>query len=204
MWVFLAANTSVAAYSLGTLGASVFGLEFRPAILTIIFFQPPLFNPCGIFRYIRSKARPSPANSFPVLVLPLLSELLFDHPERDRVCWMEYGQLYNWRFDPQSGQRRKSTEDSQRGCDYNLRRPDARPQFHWIQICARVPEILVGPHDYYILHRLGIVCQVFHTRFLGGCSDKRHRRQRFEFRCRDRGGSTGVEFARGRLYCQFS
>ena len=39
MWVFLAANTSVAAYSLGTLGASVFGLEFRPAILTIIFFN---------------------------------------------------------------------------------------------------------------------------------------------------------------------
>ena len=39
MWMWLAANTTTSTFSLGTLGASVFGLEFRPAVLTIIFFN---------------------------------------------------------------------------------------------------------------------------------------------------------------------
>ena len=39
MWMWLAANSTTSTFSLGTLGASVFGLEFRPAVLTIIFFN---------------------------------------------------------------------------------------------------------------------------------------------------------------------
>ena len=39
MWIWLAANTTTLPFSLGTLSASVFGLEFRPAVLTIIFFN---------------------------------------------------------------------------------------------------------------------------------------------------------------------
>ena len=39
MWLWLAANTTIPTFSLGTLGASAFDLEFRPAVLTIIFFN---------------------------------------------------------------------------------------------------------------------------------------------------------------------
>ena len=39
MWMWLAANTTTSTFSLGTLGASVFDLDFRPAVLTIIFFN---------------------------------------------------------------------------------------------------------------------------------------------------------------------
>jgi purine-cytosine permease-like protein len=37
MW--FGANTTIATFALGTLGSSVFGLDFRPATLTIIFFN---------------------------------------------------------------------------------------------------------------------------------------------------------------------
>ncbi|KAF9646563.1 hypothetical protein BDM02DRAFT_3099625 [Thelephora ganbajun] len=39
MWMWLAANTTTATFALGTLGASVFDLGFRPTVLTIIFFN---------------------------------------------------------------------------------------------------------------------------------------------------------------------
>jgi purine-cytosine permease-like protein len=38
-WFWLSANCTVGTVSLGTLGASVYGLTFRPAMLTIIFFN---------------------------------------------------------------------------------------------------------------------------------------------------------------------
>lgn len=39
MWLWLAANCTTSTFSLGTLGSSLFGLSFRPAVLTIVFFN---------------------------------------------------------------------------------------------------------------------------------------------------------------------
>ncbi|KAH8924210.1 hypothetical protein BT69DRAFT_1261642 [Atractiella rhizophila] len=47
MW--FAANCTVSTFSLGTLGASVFGLDLRPAILTILFFNLLSTLPVALF-----------------------------------------------------------------------------------------------------------------------------------------------------------
>jgi purine-cytosine permease-like protein len=39
MWLWLSANCSTSTFALGTLGASLFQLSFRPAVLTIIFLN---------------------------------------------------------------------------------------------------------------------------------------------------------------------
>lgn len=39
MWLWLSANCTTSTFSLGTIGASLFELPFRPAVLTIIFFN---------------------------------------------------------------------------------------------------------------------------------------------------------------------
>jgi purine-cytosine permease-like protein len=39
MWLWIATNCTTSTFSLGTLGASLFQLSFRPAVLTIIFFN---------------------------------------------------------------------------------------------------------------------------------------------------------------------
>jgi purine-cytosine permease-like protein len=39
MWLWLAANCTTSTFALGTLGASIFQLNFRPAVLTIVFFN---------------------------------------------------------------------------------------------------------------------------------------------------------------------
>jgi purine-cytosine permease-like protein len=39
MWLWLSANCSTPTFALGTLGASLFQLTFRPAVLAIIFFN---------------------------------------------------------------------------------------------------------------------------------------------------------------------
>jgi hypothetical protein len=164
--------------------------------------QPPLYDPSRLILHVWPQARSPPTDPFPVLVLSLLPKLLPNHSQLDRLCRVEYHQLYHRCFDSQSGERRQSAEDSQRGRDRHHCHFDARSQFYWVQICARLREILVDPHVDHILHRLGTLRQVFRFRFLGGRSDQRHGCRRFKFCLCRRRVWVGLEFARSRLHRQ--
>lgn len=49
MWMWLGANTTIATFALGTLASTVFSLDFRPAALTIIFFNLASTIPVAYF-----------------------------------------------------------------------------------------------------------------------------------------------------------